>query len=109
MDLNRHQEAISTLEHAVQLDPENALAFYNWELFYSRTKQNKNAIKAFKKSLALNPDFGEARLYLAAVYLATNDRNSAFEQYSQLKILNLGLAEKLYQALFRNTKIVNVK
>lgn len=76
------------------------LIIWTLDCAYSRAENRKEAVKAFKQSLFLNPDFDEAHFNLAAVYLAKNDRDSALQHYSRLKILNANLANKLYLTMF---------
>jgi tetratricopeptide (TPR) repeat protein len=105
-DLNQHTEAIAVLETAVQLKSQNPVTLYNLGYAYTFAGQHKKAVNAFKKTIALNPEFGESHFYLAILHLTNKDRKGAFEQYSQLKKLNLKLAAKLYQVLYSDKLVV---
>jgi hypothetical protein len=58
----------------------------------------------------INPNFSDARFYLGAVYLTMNKRSAAIKQYSKMKTLTPELADKLYQAIFKNKLLIlNIK
>ncbi len=71
-----------------------------------RAGKRKKAIEAFQTALRINPEASESRFFLAALYLANNDRASAIRQYAELKTQNAELAGKLYRAIFKDKLLV---
>lgn len=56
LQLGRNQEALSTAEHAVRSNPQSAEAVALLGFAYYRNDRIRDAIAAWKKSLALHPD-----------------------------------------------------
>lgn len=105
--LNKFKEAIDSLELAAQLDEVNAEIRINLGYAYSREKRYGEAIKEMQKTVRLKPDDEQAQLFSVNLYLLTNNRQAAIEQYAAVKKANPHLAEKLFQMIFKG-KIVAV-
>ena len=56
-------------------------------------------IEAYKQAIKINPDFANAYFGLGAVYVFSNDRASALEQYKILKNLDPERANKLFNMI----------
>lgn len=59
--LGMHQQGLGLLQVADQLHPSNALVLYRIGDYYRRAKNKTKAIEYFRKSLAVDPDFENAR------------------------------------------------
>ena len=79
--------AISLLDRALRLDPYSALALFYRGVAYFVRENYDQAITALKSSLALNPNFGAAHRYLAAIYgLLGRDQEARAEAAEVLRL-----------------------
>ena len=62
---------------------------------------NKEAIESFKQAIRLDPDDAKAHYNLGVIYVHLNDRDSALVQYEILKKLDSGLANKLFNIIYK--------
>ena len=74
--------------HAVRLEPDNALAWFNWGVMHQGLGRLEDAIGAYRTAVRLDPEFADAHYNLAAV-LEPIDRRSAFRHLSTYKRLSL--------------------
>lgn len=108
--LAKYSEALTALNRAVYLSTAqlvetdssqrreqiNVFALhYNLGLSYLGLKKNREAIKEFEKSIALDPKAAEPHYALGIVQLSQGDLRSAERQVGILKPLNASLAKKL--------------
>jgi len=71
--------AIQHFQHALQIDPEHAIALLNLGNAYRQEKDWPEAERALKHALTLNPDDPEANYSLGMVYAQQNDTDRAHE------------------------------
>jgi len=71
--------AIQRFRHALQIDPEHAIALLNLGNAYRLEKDWPEAERALKHALALDPDDPEANYSLGMVYAQQNDTDRAHE------------------------------
>jgi FimV-like protein len=71
--------AIQAFHHALQMDPEHAIALLNLGNAYRQEKDWPEAELALKHALTLNPDDPEANYSLGMVYAQQNDTHRAHE------------------------------
>ena len=62
LKLNRSDEAIRALDKAIEIDPQNSLAWYNGACYFSLTNNKEQAIFNLKKAIKLNPVYTEKAL-----------------------------------------------
>lgn len=72
-DLERFEDALKLAQKTIQLSPENILAHHLQAEIYLQTKQPKQALKAFKMVLFLNPQSDRARKAVAKLESLTAD------------------------------------
>ena len=58
--LGRYLESISDYSKSIELDPKNSYLYFGRAMSYEGLNQNKEALKNFKLSLMLDPDFSLA-------------------------------------------------
>jgi tetratricopeptide (TPR) repeat protein len=58
-------------------------------------------MKAYKKTIRINPDFAPAHYAIGQAYLDKGDKASALDQYKILKKLDSDMAEKLFEEIYR--------
>ena len=101
MKLNRYDEALDVYNQAVLLNMPTEIkgsAYRAIALIYFRRDQFRAAVEPFKQAIALAPQ-GPTYLNLGLTYLRLGDRDSALEQYRQLKERNSILAERLLKQI----------
>ena len=57
---DRHAEAVSHIERALELRPDAAPFHHNLGGIYRRLGRTADAVEAFRRAVALKPDYGEA-------------------------------------------------
>ena len=71
---DRHAEAVSHIERALELRPDAAPFHHNLGGIYRRLGRTADAVEAFRRAVALKPDYGEAYQGLAeSARLAPDD------------------------------------
>ncbi|MDP2926827.1 MAG: hypothetical protein Q8N65_01675 [bacterium] len=78
-------QAEKTYRSAIQLDPENPVAWHNLANVYRDTSRIDLAIGGFKKAISLNPKFFFSYNALIGLYLEKKDYGSALEVLDGLK------------------------
>ncbi len=79
-----YARALTLLQKVVREQPRNADA-WNWIGFSHRNlKQFDQALTAYRKALAVNPDHRGANEYLGELYLQTGDLKKARQQLEKL-------------------------
>jgi tetratricopeptide (TPR) repeat protein len=76
MDKKDYAAAESALKQAVELDPENFRAWYDFGLVYNATDRRADAISAYRKSVAAFPKFFEANFNLAILLARAGDKDA---------------------------------
>jgi serine/threonine-protein kinase len=77
------QEAISSLTRVIQLDPENAKAFYTRGNIRMNLGDRQNAFKDYNEALRLDPDLTPAYVNRGSVRADLGDDQGAILDYSQ--------------------------
>ena len=60
---------------------------------------DEEAIKSFKQTIRIDPDYKSAHYNLGCIYSFLNDRDSALEQYEILKTLDTEKANELFNVM----------
>lgn len=72
-DMNRTEDSLKLVQKAIQLSPENILAHHLQAEIYLQSKRPKEALKAFKMVLFLNPQSERARKAVTKLESLTAD------------------------------------
>jgi tetratricopeptide (TPR) repeat protein len=89
-----YRRALGSLQKVVQAEPRNADA-WNYIGFSQRNLQHYDeALAAYQKALAINPNHRGANEYLGELYLKTGDLENARKQLSKLQSLCPGGCEE---------------
>lgn len=74
--LNKHMNALASLDYIFSLDPQNADANYlAGHVFYEQGDTGR-AVRCYQKTVDLNPDYTSAWIQLGDIMLALNNRRS---------------------------------
>jgi tetratricopeptide (TPR) repeat protein len=99
LKLGQYREAVQAFQQAIQIRPDDALAYFGLGMAYSSFAQYRQAIAAFQEALRIKPEFANAHISLALVYMALHDRAAAIQQYEILKNISVEKANRLYQLI----------
>jgi len=100
-NLANHVKAIEAFKQVIRIDPEYASAHYNLGTAYNSLSLYKDAIEAFKQSIRIEPDHTNAHFSLGFSYFKTGDKSSALGEYKILKELDIDLANKLFDLIYK--------
>jgi tetratricopeptide (TPR) repeat protein len=92
---HQFSEAITDYQKAIDLDPENVLAYELMGYSYLRSGRAIDAISTLKKSLEISPDYIMSHYNLALAYWSNHDLDNAVKEITQVYLLdrNRGLVE----------------
>src|SRR6476661_1572382 len=92
--LNRPQEAFACFKRAVEIAPDNPLAWYNQGNALRHLERYQEAIASYEKAIELEPDYHDA--------LRERDWLSCLVEYKQQKNLSYDIALKLVNLTIEN-------
>lgn len=99
--LKRNKEAIEATKEAIRLAPDSAEAQGYLGATYAEMGMHAEAAAAFKAAIRLNPDDPRMHLGLGKAFAALGDRGQALEEYKILKKLNQGMADALFEVIYK--------
>ena len=99
--LGRYQDKMEACKQAIKINPDYAEAYNNLGVAYVKVGSPEKAMEAFKQAVKTKPDFAEAHYNLGMAYLTNGDSGSASGEYEILKILDAGMAEKLFRMIHK--------
>ncbi|MGR3310146.1 MAG: tetratricopeptide repeat protein [Candidatus Brocadiales bacterium] len=91
--LHRHPDAVAEYKKALVNYSDNPNIHYNLGLSYFSLKQYKDALAEFKSAIDIKPDFSEAALELAFVYVTLGDEAKKQDAESPLALKHYAKAE----------------
>lgn len=99
--VDRHQEAVNAFKEAIRISPDDAEAHLNLGIAYGHLNLYPEALEALKQAIRINPDDPQAHFSIGIVYLSFDDRNSALQEYKILKELDLDMANRLFDLIYK--------
>src|SRR5205823_2811398 len=106
--LNRYEEALEALDHALALDPQDAYSWYRKSLSLSSLDRDEEALEALDRALALDPqdaDFWSWRGYIFGFQARDEE---ALKALGHAQTLTSGRPFQIVQFLEKHfSKIVN--
>jgi tetratricopeptide (TPR) repeat protein len=69
IEKNEFKEALTEINHAIKLDPENDDAYYELGEAYLKLKHGKKAFQSFAHAASINPDNLDAQLKMGHIFL----------------------------------------
>jgi TolB-like protein/tetratricopeptide (TPR) repeat protein len=94
-DLGRHQEAISEIVHARELDPTFLLLRALEGMFLHHAGRNDEALTRLQAALELDPNFWVTHLTLGKVYVQQRKYADAISEFTKAKELSRGNSEAI--------------
>ncbi len=85
-------EAISSVEAAAYLEPQNSFLLYQLGLLHLQQKDYATAAKSFEGALAITPDYANASFFLAESYVFLGRTDEALKRFEDLATKNPGTA-----------------
>ena len=98
-ELKTYSKAIEAYMQAIRIDPDDAIAYCNLGFAYDQLGFHEDAREAYMQAIRINPDYAEAHYSLGVAYLLIKDRDSAINEYKILKVLDIDLANKLFNLI----------
>lgn len=68
LDAGDVSESLKKFETAAQKDPKNATVLFNLAALYDKAKQTDKAIETYKKTIEINPKYGDAYFNVGVIY-----------------------------------------
>jgi Flp pilus assembly protein TadD len=99
--VERHQDAVNAFKEAIKISPDDAEAHLNLGIAYSHLNLYLEALEALKQAIRINPDDPQAHFSMGIVYLSLDDRNSALQEYKILKELDIEMANRLFDLIYK--------
>ena len=99
--VDRQQEAVNAFKEAIKISPDDAEAHLNLGIAYGHLNLYQEALEALKQAIRINPDDPQAHFSIGIVYLSLDDRNSALQEYKILKELDLDMANRLFDLIYK--------
>ena len=79
--------AVRAYQNAIRINPNYALAYFNYGLLYTQQDNFDEALKLFNKTITIDPYFAEAYRNIAIIYYMTENFEQSlynFEKYNSL-------------------------
>ena len=102
--LDRYDDAIVQFRKAAKLLPKNPVVFNNMAYAYGKTGKVDEQVAALRRAIAIRPSYATARFNLAIVYLHSNNKAGALQQYEALKKIDETAAESLKREIDETRK-----
>jgi len=99
--LGAYTKAIEAYKQALRIDPDNVDVYYEMAHAYVNLGRYKDAIEVYKQAIRIDPDYIQAHFLLGFTYLMVGDRNSALNEYKILNELDIDLANKLFDLIYK--------
>jgi tetratricopeptide (TPR) repeat protein len=106
-EAGRYEEALSSFEKALELDPNLKETYLNMAFCLSQLGRSDRAVETLKRALEIDRDFFEANFNLGVIYLETGRPKKAIAPLRKAVRLKPNFAEGRYNlgiALYRSRK-----
>lgn len=84
----KNNEAISYLEKAIEINPNNASYYLQLGIIKFRAKEYERAIDIFNRALIIIPDYSDVRYFLGLSYYAIGDINKSIKEFEYINKTN---------------------
>jgi Flp pilus assembly protein TadD len=95
----QYDQAIAILDQAIQIDPNNALAYNYRGIAYYRSKSYEEALADFNKAIQLNPNLAMAYNNRAYAYFRKKDYSKAEKDLLKAQALNCNISKEFLRNL----------
>jgi len=97
----RHEAAVAAYRRVLQIDPESVSAQYQMGVAYGKLGNGQDEIASYKAAIRMDPDFAPPHFNMGILYLNAGDKAAALEEYKILKGLNVEIADRLFDHIYR--------
>ena len=94
--LKNWDQAIENFNKVIEINPKDAMAYFNIGTIFSEKEEFDIAIKNYQKCLAINPDHAEAHDNMGSALKAQGNLTAAVEQFTQAINLKPNFAQAHY-------------
>jgi len=94
------KSSILKLNKETKVSPNDALTYLKLGIGYYDIGKYKEAIKALKQSIQIQPGNARAHYYMGLNYLVEGNKDAAVAQYDILKELDENYAKKLFMDIY---------
>jgi len=97
-DKNAYRNSIQNYKKAIEVEPDNAEAFFGLGIAYMQERRNRDAIYLLEITLILDPGLTKAYYFLGLAYMTNNNPNEAFSclsAYKKIAYKSLSNEEKM--------------
>jgi len=101
----RHEAALAAFRQVLQIDPESVSALYQMGIAYGKLGDAQDEMDSYKAAIRMDPDFAPPHFNMGIFYLNAGDKAAALEEYKILRGLNMELADKLFDHIYRSPEI----
>ena len=99
--LGHYSQAIEAYKKVIDIKPDFAYAYFNLGVVFGELGQTGDQMQAYKHAIRINPDFAPAHFAIGKAYLNKGDKASALDQYKILKKLDIDIANRLFEEMYR--------
>lgn len=86
--LDNENEKLKILSRAIEIDPKNAVSYYNRGVFYRHKLDFTSAIRDYSRAIELDPATVEAYINRGAVYVLEQQWEAAAQDFSKILEIN---------------------
>lgn len=87
-ELGKEHLAIEKFKEVIDINPEDARAYYGLAMTFDNDMEYDDAIKLYKKAIELDDKYDRAYFFLANAYDETGEKEKAIESYKKVNELN---------------------
>ncbi len=98
--LGKYSEAVAAYKEALKIKPNSVLVYNKLGTAHLSLGEYPLAIDAFKSAIRIDPKNAGAHFDLGITYFLSGDEEAAEKEYTILKRLDAGLADRLFDMLY---------
>jgi len=103
MEVGESKKAVAAFKEAVNRKPDFAEAYHQLGRAYLAEKDDKKAVESYNEAIRLAPQSKTSYYDLGSFYLERGKEKEALSQYKILQSLDAGLAQDLYNLIYKPT------
>ncbi len=101
--IDEFKKALDAYKGAVRYQPTSALAYSKLGAAYSNVADYKKAIEAYIEAIRLDPKAADVHYKVGVIYAQRGKDQAAVAEYKTLQVLDVSLAQDLYNLIYKPT------